>query len=152
MDTKIYPILELYRHGFELMTKSICDKLNFVLLKNDLLKFNHNVNELWKTLFPLIKLNFGEMPMDMKLAIEKTLFTLNEHNHNSQMFRYPTDKTGKFISLEKLELMNYLDLKKEIENSYIMISQLDEFITDVYENKCESAQQGDAPEPASPAR
>jgi len=77
MDIIIYPALELYRHGFELMSKSIAESVEFIINKNEILKTDHNIHELWDKIYPELE-KIGPIPDDLRIPIDETMAYLKK--------------------------------------------------------------------------
>ncbi len=129
MDAQIYPVLELYRHGLELMSKGIAESVEAITGKI-VLRSNHDVATLWKRLFLLLN-SIETVPTDICQHVMRSLFTFAKWNPNAQMFRYPHDKTKRVRSLEAETLINFVDLKSEIMSSYDAVQNIASYMADI---------------------
>lgn len=97
IDSKIFPILFLFRHYLELIIKENT-RLSKIkekeITSNDIgYKDSHSLSELWECLKPYIVKEFGENIEEK--SIENLINEIEEIDKGSYSFRYPYDKARK---------------------------------------------------------
>ena len=142
-DTLVFPIIFLYRHYLELRFKDIIVIGTKLLDKNEKYPDGHKLKDLWpraKGIARQVWKDSGEPP-EFAL-IDHIVQEFLKFDPESDAFRYPTDKTGKKMSLRgithinlrhvgeqinkvagvldaiSLGLCEYLDYKREMEAEY----------------------------------
>lgn len=106
IDSKIYPILFLFRHYLEIIQKDIIRHTNLVKSKSatDEIGFEpeHSLKKLWEQLRPIIEENYQNYDAELKKkcrlgddAVEELITELDSLDSGSYGFRYPFEKAQK---------------------------------------------------------
>lgn len=106
IDSLIYPVTYLYRHGIELGIKSLCEFLPSLQNQSSNVKLTHELLDNWKTV-KLCLANDRRFDEDGSLTqkVEMILNELVETDPKSEVFRFAHAKTGE-VHLQERRLIN----------------------------------------------
>ncbi|TSJ44344.1 hypothetical protein FO440_09250 [Mucilaginibacter corticis] len=104
IDVLIYPIVFNYRHYIELRLKEIIIGLRYCSGHENVKFDSHNLKTLWDELIILYDDFREENDEEDFRNAERLIHEFDKNDPNSMSFRYPTDKKGNLISIEKINL------------------------------------------------
>jgi hypothetical protein len=105
VDSLVYPIVMVYRHGVETALKYLRRRLPSLFDEPSEFKLDHDIMVNWKTVRGYLKRLDGSAEPTELDQIEKTLNDLIELDPNGMVFRYPEDKGGA-MHLEETSIIN----------------------------------------------
>jgi hypothetical protein len=131
LDSKIYPLVFLFRHYLEMILKDTIRYENLISKKNysDEVGFppSHSLIELWKELKPMIQKRYTLYDENLKKeckendeVVEKLLTEIEDIDGGSYAFRYPFNKPTKTDKRIRYSLpfmtINLQNLKNMMQN------------------------------------
>jgi hypothetical protein len=108
-DDLVFPMVFLYRHYTELRLKELLQSVARLLNLPKDWKCNHRIDNLWRTLKPLLQRAApNESPRDFNNA-ERLILELASRDLISVEFRYPEDSDGRryLADMERLDVVNF---------------------------------------------
>ena len=108
-DSLVFPLVFLYRHYTELRVKELLQSVHHLLDLPKDWKCSHHIDDLWKTLKPLLQRAAPHEPERDFTNAERLILELARRDPISQEFRYPEDRDGKrhLAELQCLDVGNF---------------------------------------------
>ncbi|MCF2490757.1 hypothetical protein L0659_21440 [Dyadobacter sp. CY347] len=137
-DYKIYPIVFLIRHYFELRLKELIQGINYLEKQTDEFPTGHQLQGLWAT----FQKRYSDVvekldPADpVILSLTDLIDEISGLDPDSMTFRYPVDQKGKnysrpeYIDLDNLRQV-YLRCCKVLDSMAMQVSQYSESLSEI---------------------
>jgi len=122
-DYLIFPLVFLCRHYVELRLKELLQASSRLLQLPENWQCNHRVDNLWKTLRPLIRRICPDEPENDLDHVQVLILEFAQQDPISMEFRYPQNREGE-AHLRDLECL-------DVESFYCGIQQLSAFLDSV---------------------
>lgn len=116
LDYLVFPLVFLYRHYVELRLKELLQSAEQLLELPRDWKCNHQIENLWRELKPLLRrIAPGEPERDLQNA-ERLIIELATGDPYSFEFRYPETKEGRrhLADRERLDIVNFCDALRKL--------------------------------------
>lgn len=119
-DTLVYPIVFLFRQYLELRFKKIIIIGSYIKnVKEDVSKYNHDLNKLWAKTKKCIKIEYPQSIENEIRIVDKNIEQIqNKIDQQATAFRYPTNKKGNksFCKNFHIDLKQFHKSMVEISN------------------------------------
>lgn len=128
LDSAIYPLVYLYRHGLELQLKlllPIAGRVAQAKVTSDLLR--HELMPMWRELRRLLRVIDPAMDETELMAMESFIKELHEVDPGSFAFRYSTNKKGD-VSLPGLQHINVEHLAEVLDSVFMMLGGIHDWL------------------------
>lgn len=128
LDSAIYPLVFLYRHGLELQLKlllPIAGRVAQVKVTSDL--HRHELMPMWRELRRLLIVIDPAMDEKDLIAMESFIEELHEVDPSSFAFRYSTNKKGE-VTLPGLQHINIEHLSEVLDSVFMMLGGIHDWL------------------------
>ena len=133
LDSVIYPLVFLYRHGLELQMKLILPLARRLAGKEPVADHKHGLMPLWIELRRHLE-QLDPRDDDQELAaIEDFIRQLDTVDPGSFAFRYPTTKKGE-VSLPELRHVNVRHLSEIMDGVFMLLSGIYSWLGEMEQN------------------
>jgi hypothetical protein len=107
VDTLVYPLAFLFRHGIELSLKGLARDLSQLFRQQGNIRLTHKLSDNWASVRALLQRRPGEFDPDNTLIplVDKVLNDYLEFDPSSEVFRFPEDRAGNLF-LQDARIIN----------------------------------------------
>jgi len=116
LDYLAFPLVFLYRHYVELRLKELLQSAAQLLELPKDWQCNHQIENLWRVLKPLLRQISPNEPESDLLNAERLIIELATRDPYSFEFRYPETKEGRrcLVDLERLDVVNFCEAMRKL--------------------------------------